>query len=111
VHSASVSTPRALRSRRPASPPSVAWAAPSVRTIVIIGVPLPGLPAGVMGLQAPGKVRYIFTRVPQISTISHVGWVKVGARQAAVVLAKRSSQGSAVCHGLTGGGVGRADEE
>ena len=30
----------------------------------------PCLPAGVMGLQAPGKVRYLFTRVPQFPTIS-----------------------------------------
>ena len=59
MHSAGARMPRALRSRRPASPPSVAFTAPSVRTVVIIGVTFPGLPAGVMGLQALGKVRYL----------------------------------------------------
>jgi hypothetical protein len=58
VHSAGARMPRELRSRRPASPPSVACAAPSVRT-VIIGVPFPCLSAGVMGLQVLGKVRYL----------------------------------------------------
>jgi len=66
AHPAGARMPRALRSRRSANPPSVACAAPfgsvrfgSVRTVVITGVPFPCLPAGVMGLQALGKVRYL----------------------------------------------------
>ena len=79
---------RALRSRRPAGPPSVACAAPSVRTVVIIGVPFLGLSAGVMGLQALGKVRYLIHPRSRTSDYIHVGRIKEGERQAAVVLAK-----------------------
>ena len=38
---------------------SIACDAPSVRTIVTIGVPFPGLPAGVFGCCSPGKVRHL----------------------------------------------------
>jgi len=88
VHSAGARMPRALRSRRPASPPSIDHAAPSVRTIVIISVPFPCLSAGVMGLQALGKVRYLIHPRSRTSDYIHVGRIKEGERQAAVVLAK-----------------------
>ena len=40
--------------------------------LVIIGVPFPGLPAGVCGFFcSPGKVRHLLTLVPQLLTISH----------------------------------------
>ena len=45
------------------------------------------------------------------SVVSDSGRINEGAHQTAVVLAKRGSQGSAIGHGLAGGGVGRADEE
>ena len=52
---------------------SVACAASSVLTIVIVGIPFACLPAGVMGLQTPENVRYLFTRFPQLPTISPGG--------------------------------------
>ena len=53
-------------------PAFVACTPPSVRTLVIIDVPFPSLPVGVMGLKSPGKVRHLFTHVSHLPTLSPI---------------------------------------
>ena len=55
---------------------AMAWSLPCASaffwTIVLIGVPFPGLPAGVFGFCSPGKVRHLLTLIPQLLTISRL---------------------------------------